>query len=219
MLDSQILKLAEKLYNYHLMKMELESSDLILLLGSQYIKVIDTAADLYHSGLAPKILISGGYGVGTQGIHNEPEAIRFKKILIEKGIKEKDLLIETESKNTGENIKFSFELIKAQNILHQKIIIITKPDMERRVYATFMKQWPEDHKPEFFVTSPPSSFNEYISEYKEPSEAISFLVGYTQRIKEYPEMGFQTPQEIPNEVWNAYEELVKAGYTKHLIKP
>ena len=36
-------------------------------------------------------------------------------------------------------------------------------------------------------------------------------------IKIYPEKGFQIYQEIPNNLWQAYEKLVALGYTKHLI--
>jgi len=38
-----------------------------------------------------------------------------------------------------------------------------------------------------------------------------------QRIKEYPKKGFQIEQEIPDDVWVAYEFLVEAGYTNRLI--
>jgi hypothetical protein len=34
----------------------------------------------------------------------------------------------------------------------------------------------------------------------------------------YPERGFQIEQEIPADVWQAYEELVKAGYDRHLLR-
>lgn len=44
------------------------------------------------------------------------------------------------------------------------------------------------------------------------------MVGDLQRIKEYPKQGFQIEQEIPDEVWRAYEELVKLGYTQFLMK-
>jgi hypothetical protein len=43
------------------------------------------------------------------------------------------------------------------------------------------------------------------------------MVGDLQRIRLYPEKGFQIHQDIPDDVWDAYEELVKAGYTKYLI--
>ena len=46
---------------------------------------------------------------------------------------------------------------------------------------------------------------------------ISIMVGDLQRIKIYPEKGFQIHQEIPDDVWAAYEELVQAGYNQRLI--
>ena len=53
-----------------------------------------------------------------------------------------------------------------------------------------------------------------------PKEVLRFFwrVGDLQRIKLYPEMGFQMPQEIPWEVWDAYAQLVRLGYDMHLIK-
>jgi len=44
------------------------------------------------------------------------------------------------------------------------------------------------------------------------------MVGDLQRMKLYPARGFQIHQEIPDGVWAAYEELVKAGYNTHLIE-
>jgi len=44
------------------------------------------------------------------------------------------------------------------------------------------------------------------------------MIGDLQRIKLYPEKGFQIYQEIPGDVWQAYEQLVKLGFDKHLIR-
>jgi hypothetical protein len=46
---------------------------------------------------------------------------------------------------------------------------------------------------------------------------INIMVGDLQRIKEYPAKGFQIYQEIPHDVWAAYEELIEAGYSKRLV--
>ena len=48
-------------------------------------------------------------------------------------------------------------------------------------------------------------------------DVISIMVGDLQRIRLYPEKGFQIPQEIPEDVWAAYQALVQAGYNRHLI--
>jgi hypothetical protein len=47
---------------------------------------------------------------------------------------------------------------------------------------------------------------------------IGIMVGDLQRIRTYPARGFQIPQEIPEDVWDAFEQLVAAGYNKHLVE-
>ncbi len=47
---------------------------------------------------------------------------------------------------------------------------------------------------------------------------ISIMVGDLQRIKVYPDRDFQIFQEIPKNVWGAYERLVGHGFVSHLIK-
>jgi len=46
---------------------------------------------------------------------------------------------------------------------------------------------------------------------------ISIMVGDLQRIRLYPAKGFQIHQDIPDEVWQAFEALVAAGYDRHLV--
>jgi hypothetical protein len=87
--------------------------------------------------------------------------------------------------------------------------------MLRRAYATFKKQWPGV---DFIVSAPDLSFNNYPNDILPKELVINIMVGDTQRIKEYPSKGFQIEQEMPIEVWDAFNELVKRGYTKHLIQ-
>ncbi len=49
-------------------------------------------------------------------------------------------------------------------------------------------------------------------------DLINVMVGDLQRIKIYPKKGFQIHQEIPKDVWSAYEGLVELGYIAHMIK-
>ena len=48
---------------------------------------------------------------------------------------------------------------------------------------------------------------------------LNIMVGDLQRIRLYamPPRDFQIPQEIPDEVWAAFETLVAAGYTWNLV--
>jgi uncharacterized SAM-binding protein YcdF (DUF218 family) len=86
------------------------------------------------------------------------------------------------------------------------------------VVATFRKVWPEA---EVIVTSPRVPMDEYLARHSHESftadDVIGIMVGDLQRIRVYSEKGFQIPQEIPDEVWAAYEALVGAGYDRHLI--
>ncbi|HKP84285.1 MAG TPA: YdcF family protein, partial [Pyrinomonadaceae bacterium] len=130
------------------------------------------------------------------------------------------ILIEAHSTNTGENIAFTKRLLTEKGLNPHSFIIVQKPYMERRSYATFRKLWPEK---DLIVTSPQVSFQSYLEEYANRSlsvdDVVSIMVGDLQRIRLYPSLGFQIEQEIPAEVWSAFELLVRAGYDKYLIQP
>jgi uncharacterized SAM-binding protein YcdF (DUF218 family) len=149
---------------------------------------------------------------------SEPEADQFAKIALSMGVPEEKILVENKSTNTSENVLFTKRLLAERSINPESFIMVQKPYMERRSYATFRKWWPEK---EAIVTSPQVSFDEYLEKYTNPEltsdDVVSIMVGDLQRIKLYPAKGFQVYQEIPADVWAAYEELVRNGYHKHLI--
>lgn len=217
--NKNIDQLAQKIWDYHNIRQDLEKADLIFALCSNDIRVAEYAAELYHSGWAPYILFSGGVAHQNDLLKtswNTPEADKFAEIAIEKGVPKEKILIENKATNTGENFRLSHELLKEKKIPHKKIIIVQKPYMLRRSYATFAKQWPGE-KVEIILTSPPISLEDYPSEILAKEVLINTMVGDLQRIKIYPEKGFQISQDIPDDVWEAYEELVSLGFTKHLV--
>ena len=206
---------AKIVWDYMLMNQELEKADAILVLGSSDLRKAEYAAQLYHEGWASLLIFSGGEGRTTAGLWGMSEAEKFASIAIEKGVPPEAILLEKKSTNTGENIRFTKELLEEQGIHPKKIIVVQKPYMERRTYATFMKQWPGM---DFIVTSPKISFEDYPQEGRSMEHIINMMVGDLQRIKEYPALGFQIEQEIPGSVWDAYEQLVLQGFTEQLIK-
>lgn len=217
-MDERTRGLAEKLWHYHHMNQRLEKADAILVLCSHDKRVAERGAELFLEGWAPLLIFSGGLGSITRGMWSEPEADQFAKVARRMGVPEGSILVENESTNTGENVLFTKRLLEGRGLDPEKFILVQKPYMERRSYATFRKLWPEK---EAVVTSPQASFDEYLSEYSNPvlsaADVVSIMVGDLQRIRLYPAKGFQVPQEIPEEVWAAYEELVGAGYDKHLV--
>jgi uncharacterized SAM-binding protein YcdF (DUF218 family) len=218
MLDDRIHALAEKIWRYHQLNQRLVPADAILVLGSHDTVVAKRGAELFLQRWAPLLIFSGGLGSITGRFWREPEADRFAAIAIDMGVPQDRILIENRSTNTGENILFTKQLLAERQLEPRTFIIVQKPYMERRSYATFRKLWPEK---EVVVTSPQLSMDEYLSDHSHDGltadDIISIMVGDLQRIRVYPDRGFQIAQEIPGDVWDAYLKLVKAGYDKHLI--
>ncbi len=214
-ITSEIIQLTKILWDYHHLNHIIKNADLILVMGSSDTKVAERGAELFLQGYAPLILFSGGFGRITKDLWNEPEAEKFAGIAKQLGVPEDKILTENKSTNSMENALFSFEILKIKGINPKTIIVVTKPFMERRAYALFKKQWP-DNSTEIIVTSQQISFEDYAKQ-ADLNQFINLIVGDTERIKKLAEKGVQLPQEIPEEVWSAFEKLVKLGYTKQLM--
>lgn len=214
--DQKVDQLAHILWDYMQFHETPVKSDAIFCLCSHDTRVGEYAADLMLQGLGDLLIFSGGVGVLTQDIFSEPEADLFAKIAIARGVPEEKIIIENKSTNTGQNVEFTHALLQEKGIDIDSFLLVQKPYMERRTFATFKKQWP-DPTTKIFVTSPKMSFEEYTSGNISKEFIINVMVGDLQRIKEYPALGFQIPQAIPGNVWAAYEALVDAGFTKHVI--
>ncbi len=215
MVNSEIFSLAQILWDYHHMNHSLAKSDCILALGSHDLRVAERAADLYLEGWAPLIIMSGGLGNFTKEMWNVAEADQFAEIAIQRSIPAENIVIENRSTNTGENILFTQQLLQSKGLNPQTFILVQKPYMERRSYATFKKHWPYK---KLLVTSPQISFKNYPTPSIPLEKVINIMTGDLQRIKLYPRKGFQIYQEIPADVWHAYEKLIVAGFSEHLIK-
>jgi uncharacterized SAM-binding protein YcdF (DUF218 family) len=218
-MDADIRALAERIWDYHLMKHELAPAGAILVLCSHDERVAERGAQLFLDGWAPLLIFSGGRGAITGRLWDEPEAERFARIAVGMNVPPERILIEPNSTNTGENVLFTRQLLAERGIDPESFILVQKPYMERRSFATFRKMWPEK---QVLVTSPQVSFDDYLAQYTHnslsPDDVVGIMVGDLQRIKLYPELGYQVAQEIPPDVWSAYEGLVQAGYDKYLVQ-
>jgi uncharacterized SAM-binding protein YcdF (DUF218 family) len=178
--------------------------------------VAERGAELFLAGYAPLILFSGGLGRLTEGYWIEPEADKFASIAREMGVPADKILIENRSTNTGENIALAYQLLLKNDIEINSLILVQKPYMERRAYATFKKQWP-GREVKIMVTSPQINFLNYPNSEITQEDLITIMMGDLQRMKIYFEKGFQIYQEVPPEVWEAYEKLKQKGFVNHLI--
>ena len=206
--------LARRLWDYMLLRHDPAPADVILVLGSNDVRVGEHGARLFLRGLAPLMVCSGNVGRLTAGRFAKSEAETFADAAAALGVPRSSILIEAGSTNTGENIDRSRALLAAEGIHPARVLLVQKPYMERRAWATFKQRWPG---PELQVTSPPIPYDEYPTPEIPRDLVIDILVGDVQRMRVYAERGFQVPQEVPGDVWDAWKELVARGYTGHLV--
>ncbi|PHN00943.1 hypothetical protein CRP01_39650 [Flavilitoribacter nigricans DSM 23189 = NBRC 102662] len=214
-MKEDILKNAQILWDYHNLDFALEEADFILAMGSHDERVAIHAAQLVLDGYAPLLITSGGFGKVTKKIWNTSEGKHFANIAEKMGVPREKILVEEEATNTGDNVTKSKAILASHGINVEKGILVTKPYMCRRAYATAAKQWPEI---EWLVSAPELSFGDYPNSEVPLDRMINLMVGDLQRIKIYAEKGFQIPQEIPTTVWRSYEALKKAGYDTFVIE-
>ena len=219
LMDPHIRALAEKLWHYHHLNHELVPSDAILVLCSHDTAVAERGAQLFLDGWAPLLIFSGGLGTITRHLWHEPEADQFAAIAVGLGVPRERILIENQSTNTGENVLFTKKMLADKHLDPATFIVVQKPYMERRSYATFKRHWPEKG---LAVTSPRVTFDDYLNAYSNKAlssdDVVGIMVGDLQRVRVYPSKGYQIAQDIPDDVWHAFEELVQAGYDKYLIR-
>ena len=178
----------------------------ILILGSHDLRVADRAVELLREGLGSFLLFSGGMA------HGDVMADRARSA----GVPEERIIRERRAANTGENILFADEMLKESGRSCENWILVQKPYMERRAWATARALRP-DWK--LGVASPELDFDEYPDPAAglDREKLIHIMVGDLQRIRDYPARGFQIPQTIPEEVQDAFEALVDLGYTARLL--
>ncbi len=209
-------KLAKIVWKYLLLEHKLKKAEVILCLCSLDTRVANRAAELWLGGYGRHLVFSGGTGKLTKDIFQKAEAEIFADIALKHGVPKDKILVENKSSNTGENVLFSYELFQQHGLNPKSMILVQKPYMERRAYATFMKQWPGNTM-KIMVTSPQIAYEDYFNESNPKEHVLNIMVGDMQRIREYSKLGYQIEQLVPDNVWAANEELIRTGFTKHLI--
>lgn len=215
----EFLQHLQVIWDYMCLNREPEKADCIVGFGNFNDNIARRAAELYHQGYAPKVLFTGGLGRNTEGMLPEPEAVRFARTAMECGVPERDIILEDRSRNTKENILFTREKLEALGVPHDHILGVHQPFMERRIRAAMGVYWPEL---DFSVTSPRVTISEYLEDSIKQgiteNAAVSVIVGDFQRMDLYARLGYQLPQEIPDEAWRAFDALVALGFDTQLAK-
>lgn len=204
--------LAKIVWDYMLLHQPLHKADVIAVFGSYDVRVAEYGVDLYEQGYAPYLLFSGAANTVASKLIGGGEAEVFAAIARRRGVPEDRILVEDKATKTRENVAYTRALLEDRCIKHDTLLSLQKPYMERRTYATMKKLWPEQ---DFIISSPPISFEDYPNDVTGPRFLYS-LLNDCRGIKELAEKGIQIPQEIPTDVWAAYETLAAAGYAAPL---
>ncbi|CAH0997001.1 hypothetical protein EMA8858_03138 [Emticicia aquatica] len=207
---------AQILYDYHFLKQPLQTADAIFVLGSHDPSVADYAVQLYKEGWASTIIFSGGVIRPIGELRNEipkSEAEAFFDIAVKSGVPVDAIILENKATNTGENFSCTRKLLNEKRLDYKSFILVQKPYMVRRTYATALVQFAEFS---FVSVAKPDSYAEYIARCEQNNiskeRVISNMTGDLQRLKIYPEKGFLVSMEIPEMVWEAYKKLIEMGF-------
>lgn len=112
MISAQDWADARRIWDYHQMGHALQPCSVAIGLGSHDLGVADTSADLYQRGLVPLLLFSGATSPTTRERMPRGEAVHYRERAIELGVPSSAVLVEPKARNTGENIRFSREVLE-----------------------------------------------------------------------------------------------------------
>jgi len=214
MTDAQVVADARILWNYHRLDQPIRPADVIVGLGSYDLRVADRCAALFASGIAAALIFTGRSGHWTEGLFERSEAAAFAARAVALGVPQSAILIEERARSIGENIVFTAQLVSTG----ARILFVTKPQTQRRCYATALKQWPGQGglADRLAVTAPPTRFEEQPTAAYPFDRLVDEMVGDLWRILDYPRRGFQVMQAVPDDVLAAYDRLVARGYDRHI---
>ncbi|KOV73554.1 MULTISPECIES: YdcF family protein [unclassified Streptomyces] len=214
MISAQAWADTRRLWDYHQMGHTPQPCSVAIGLGSHDLGVAETAVDLYKRGMAPLLVFTGSTSPTTRERMPRGEAVHYRERALELGVPDSAILVEPRARNTGENIRFSRELLEDAGVDVSSVLLISKPYEERRAYATARKLWPDVA---IVSASTPMTLDEYVDSIGDARLVIDMLVGALQRLLIYPEQGFMISQPVPDDVREAYERLCHAGFTSRLL--
>ena len=206
---------AKNIWDFLKINQDLTKSDLILVLGNSDIRTVDKAVELYKKNYANKIIITGGLGRISSNLFDKPEAVVFKNIAVQKGVKDLDIEIESNSTNTFDNFRFTKKMIDESKVSVKSIIIVTKPYMEKRAYLMAKEIF---HNTNLTVTSPDIEFSNYPNQILTKEFVINMLVGEIQRLIIYASHSEIEKVNMPKDILQNYNYLIEKGYTKQLLE-
>ena len=194
------------------------AADAIICFGSRDLHVPITAAELFHRGVAPVIVCTGG----VELVNGRTEADVFASELLGRGVPSGRIVTECESTHTGDNVTFGMralqESVTARRV--RSVIAVTWPFVARRCLATFALRHPEvvvRSVPGFCRPAEPAPFTRVTARWS---------VDQLERIVDYAGRGEIAPVPIPLAVSAAASYLrdvllsdAESAYVDGMLEP
>jgi uncharacterized SAM-binding protein YcdF (DUF218 family) len=217
-MNDRAIELARVIWDYHQLGQEAERAEWMVVFGTNDTRVAEFAAEMYGQGFAERMAITGGMAHGGDLLATgwtRPEAEVFADVAAARGVPREKMLLEPRALNTAENIRFTRALLEERGERVERVLLVMKPFMQRRVWATMAVEWPGMKAT---VASQKMTLEEYFTPDLPPERIIPIMMGDLQRIWVYGRRGWSAVQEIPGAVLEAYRELVRLGFTRHLLE-
>ena len=215
MIPAHVREDVETLWAFHDLQHEPGPVDVCIGLGGHDLGVADYTADLYLEGLFRCIVFTGANAPTTVNAFPQGEALGYRDHAIARGVPAEAIIVEPAATNTGENLEYSRKVLAERGIEPSTILLVSHPYQRRRAYATSRAVWPEV---DVRCVSRPLTLDAYLPTIGDADRVIGMLVGETQRLTLYAELGFiEHVEDVPEDVRAAFTRLVAAGYTSRLV--
>lgn len=212
MTHSHNLAPAERLFRYLYVKDVPLKADLIIGFGHFDMEIPRQCGRLYEAGFAPRLLLTGGVGAGSANL-GQPEGMAFFEVLQREfpDIPEADIVVESRSTNTTENITFSDAALRAADGDFcfgkgiRSVLAVASPYRQRRVALTMQKLYPDI----MVINTPPTST--FVAQRAlfalKGQDLVPLLAGEVERLEKYAALGYIAEEPLPPEIREAYAVL------------
>jgi DUF218 domain len=189
-----------------------DAADLVIGFGHWDRRIPARCCALFEAGLAPRILFAGGRGAGTADIvGSEAEFFREEARRRSPGIPDSAFVLETQSTNTAENVRYAVDLLaSARPPLRlgrelTRAILVATPYRQRRVWLTCRKLLPGVA---LFNLPPASEYEEDAALFRgEGQDLPAWLPGEVERLTKYADLGYIERSTVPVEIVEACRRL------------
>lgn len=172
------------------------ASDALVCFGSRHARVPDVASHLLRRGHAPLAVVTGG----PSSPGEEPEAHRFARSMIARGVSPDALIIEPRARHTGENVELALAALAATTAI-TSVTLVCWPLASLRCRATMIR-----HAPEMEVRTVPA-LRRPGHRWAATPRRVRFALGELDRLERYGRAGWLAPVERPAEVADAIGAL------------